>query len=90
MNELEKRISKLEKKLDLIIKAQEQFYPNFDKYMKALIKSYNELNKTVKNTVNIAGMFGTVFEENKDTITQISEKLAEDLKKSQKTNTVET
>lgn len=78
---LEKRFNVLEKEVKLVIEAQKKFYPKFDKLLSELIKAFNKLNESATTMGSMAGIFGNLFEENKDSINQIANQLAKTMEK---------
>lgn len=61
----EKRIESLEKKVDLLIKAQQKFFPKFDellKNQKELIKAFNKLNESANTMGSMANMIPMLME----------------------------
>jgi len=64
----DQRLTLLEKKIDLIIKAQEKFYPTYLKKFDDIIKAFNKLNESTNGMSNMFGVGMSLIEDNKDVL----------------------
>lgn len=83
-SDIQKQVKDLDKKVNLVIDAQKKFYPEFHTNIKKLIKAFNDLNTSVKSVGSMAGLFGSIYEENKETISQISSQISNNMKETKK------